>query len=87
MPVRRWDKIQIKASGRWKVFPKGKWRSPGDSSFYLRGKLDDEGKPFKVGADLTFVIPRHGNLFLGLNEGGRYDNNRGQIKLEIEFLD
>jgi hypothetical protein len=81
--VTKGQKIRITATGRWRIFPGGRWRGPNDAAFYLQGRLDD-GKPFRVGSDLTLDVKADAILYLGMREGGRYGNNRGEIQVVLE---
>ena len=82
MQVYQGEKLQVIADGSWRVFPGARWRGPGDSAFYLRGRLDN-GEPFKVGKEWSVTIRRNAVLYLGMNEGGTYDNNSGNIEVKI----
>jgi len=83
MKVRKGQRLDITATGRWRIMPRGKWHGPGDKSFYLRGRLGD-GQPFKIGADHTLEVQEDAILHLGMNEGGTYANNSGSITVVIE---
>jgi hypothetical protein len=82
-PVIKGQKLRIKASGRWRIMPKGKWHGPNGKDFHLRGRFDD-GEPFRVGHGITLDIAKDGMLHLGMYEGGKYSNNRGGITVTIE---
>jgi hypothetical protein len=83
MRVRKGQKLRIRAQGRWRIFPGGRWHGPGHRQFFLRGRLGS-GQPFRVGADCTLEIQADGVLYLGMHEGGRYNNNSGRIVVTIE---
>ncbi|NQT40634.1 MAG: hypothetical protein HQ581_24285, partial [Planctomycetes bacterium] len=85
-PVRKGQTIRIRASGRWRVLPGGKWHGPADGRFYLRGRLSD-GAEFKVGSDYKLVVAENGVLSLGMKEGGKYSNNSGSIGLVIDVTE
>ncbi len=85
-PVRKGQTIRIRASGRWRVLPGGKWHGPADGRFYLRGSLSG-GASFKVGSDYTLEVTENGVLSLGMKEGGKYSNNSGSIGLVIDVTE
>jgi len=82
LPVEKGQTVHIKATGRWRVRPGGKWQGPDDKDFYLQGRLA-QGEPFRVGGDFTLPVKEDGQLFLGMREGGDYQNNSGEIRAEI----
>ncbi len=57
---------------------------PGAPVMLLVGKIGADGVPFRIGAQLQFLSPRHGQLFLMANDRFEaLDDNRGAMTVRI----
>ncbi len=83
MRVKKGETIEITATGRWRILPRGRWHGPDAEVFYFAGRLG-AGEHFKVGSNYTLVVKEDSVLYLGIFEGGKYSNNNGNVTVVIK---